>query len=683
MRHLFSSLLGLCLVLSIQAQSTLSAGDIAFTGYQADNPDIFSFVALTDIPANTTITFTDNGWYGDQSGFRANEGSLSLTFTAAVACGTEVKVEDGVVTGASANQSGSNPAFSTGGDQIFAYQGSQSSPTFIAGLSMNGAWDADATDSKTSALPSALTLGVSANEINPERDNAVYNCTTTTGTVAELRAAINNGANWTTNNSLGLSFPSNCSFTITDCGSTPPPPPIVCPTEAFINEFHYDNAGGDVGEFIEVAVSDDFMGNLSDLKVELYNGNGGSSYNILELSSATEGSTEGGYTYYTLNLPSNGLQNGSPDGMALACGTTIIEFLSYEGSMTATNGAANGMTSTDVGVAESSSQVIGGSIQLIDNVWTLTCDDTPGAANALGLPCGWSDSEGLGCTAGATTYDPSTETFTLSSGDCQIGGYPYIADQISFVHEELCGDGTIKAYIETVNGNGIAGIQMRETLDPGAKKIEIGTNRTNRIMRASRFVNNYPAFPQELYSLDKFWLKIERTGNTFKAFASVDDVVYFPYLFQTISMGSCIEAGIFVYSKDGSAVTADFTDVEVIEGPIALAAENKDVTPSEANTTALGSGTTNALATANTTTANIGLTPNPARDVVTLNLDQVIGEETIIRIFNINGQLMNQLQFDSIEDAKHDINIDELPAGTYYVNVRTTSTQQTLKLIKQ
>ncbi|MCH2081057.1 MAG: T9SS type A sorting domain-containing protein, partial [Saprospiraceae bacterium] len=490
----------------------------------------------------------------------------------------------------------------------------------------------------------------------------------TEGTMAPVR--LYNSAN-----------PSECfvDFMI----NVPVCPEPSCPTEAFINEFHYDNAGGDVGEFIEVAVSDDFMGNLSDLKVELYNGNGGSSYNILELSSATEGSTEGGYTYYTLNLPSNGLQNGSPDGMALACGTTLIEFLSYEGTMTASNGVANGMTSTDVGVAESSSQVIGGSIQLIDNVWTLTCDDTPGAANALGLPCGWSDSEGVGCTAGATTYDPSTETFTLSSGDCQIGGYPYTADQISFVHEELCGDGTIKAYIEAVNGNGIAGIQMRETLDPGAKKVEIGTNRTNRIVRAYRFTNNYPAFPQELYSLDKFWLKIERTGNTFKAFASVDDIVYYPYLFQTISMGSCIEAGIFVYSKDGSAVTADFTDVEVINGPIPFAAEIKDVTQSEANTTALGSGTTNAFATANTATANIGLTPNPARDVVTLNLDQVIGEETIIRIFNINGQLMNQLQFDRVEDANHDINIDELPAGTYYVNVRTTSTQQTLKLIKQ
>jgi hypothetical protein len=39
--------------------------------------------------------------------------------------------------------------------------------------------------------------------------------------------------------------------------------------------------------------------------------------------------------------------------------------LSYEGSFTATNGPANGMTSTDIGIAEESNAVIGSSLQLI------------------------------------------------------------------------------------------------------------------------------------------------------------------------------------------------------------------------------------------------------------------------------------------------------------------------------
>jgi hypothetical protein len=49
----------------------------------------------------------------------------------------------------------------------------------------------------------------------------------------------------------------------------------------------------------------------------------------------------------------NGLQNGAPDGIALVDNTgKSHSVLSYEGVFVATNGAANGMTSTDIGVAE-------------------------------------------------------------------------------------------------------------------------------------------------------------------------------------------------------------------------------------------------------------------------------------------------------------------------------------------
>ena len=48
----------------------------------------------------------------------------------------------------------------------------------------------------------------------------------------------------------------------------------------------------------------------------------------------------------------HGMQNGAPDGLALVPGTTVVEFLSYEGAMTATNGPAVGLTSTDIGVSE-------------------------------------------------------------------------------------------------------------------------------------------------------------------------------------------------------------------------------------------------------------------------------------------------------------------------------------------
>ena len=55
----------------------LSTGDIAFTAFNADGDDDFAIVALADIPANTTIYFSDNEPNSDGTGFLDyNEGQL-------------------------------------------------------------------------------------------------------------------------------------------------------------------------------------------------------------------------------------------------------------------------------------------------------------------------------------------------------------------------------------------------------------------------------------------------------------------------------------------------------------------------------------------------------------------------------------------------------------------------------
>lgn len=127
----------------------------------------------------------------------------------------------------------------------------------------------------------------------------------------------------------------------------------------WINEFHYDNAGGDTGEFIEIAGPAGL--NLTGYSVVLYNGNGGGTYNTIALS-GTIPAGQNGSGVIVVNLPANGLQNGGttgapePDGIALVGpGDQVLEFVSYEGVITATGGVAAGMTSTDVGVFETGS----------------------------------------------------------------------------------------------------------------------------------------------------------------------------------------------------------------------------------------------------------------------------------------------------------------------------------------
>ena len=75
------------------AQAALvGPGDIAFTGWNADSRDAFSFVALTEINPGETIIFTDNEW--DGASFNSGEGELSWTANSLVAAGTVVALSD-------------------------------------------------------------------------------------------------------------------------------------------------------------------------------------------------------------------------------------------------------------------------------------------------------------------------------------------------------------------------------------------------------------------------------------------------------------------------------------------------------------------------------------------------------------------------------------------------------------
>lgn len=133
----------------------------------------------------------------------------------------------------------------------------------------------------------------------------------------------------------------------------------AAPTVAFIAEIHYDNAGTDTGEFVEVQLP---AGSSSaGLSVVRYNGFDGTVYGTDALPAVT--APADGPAVAVLDYPSNGLQNGAPDGLALVDATgAVLELLSYEGVFTATSGPATGLTSTDIGVAETGTEPAGQSL---------------------------------------------------------------------------------------------------------------------------------------------------------------------------------------------------------------------------------------------------------------------------------------------------------------------------------
>ncbi len=160
----------------------------------------------------------------------------------------------------------------------------------------------------------------------------------------------------------------------------------------FINELHYDNVSTDTGEGIEIAGPAGT--DLADYSLVFYNG-GGSSTTPAPLSGVGTVNLTGvisdlgaGYGVRWFDIP--GIENGSNDGVALYKKSTaqVVQFLSWEGVMIGGTGVANGMTSTNLPVSESTPPVAGTSLQLTGTgtsygnfTWAVSAAATPGSLN--------------------------------------------------------------------------------------------------------------------------------------------------------------------------------------------------------------------------------------------------------------------------------------------------------------
>jgi predicted extracellular nuclease len=220
-------------------------------------------------------------------------------------------------------------------------------------------------------------------------------------------------------------------------------------TTIFINEIHYDNAGTDVNEGVEIAGPAGT--NLSGWSIVLYNGNPTqrTSYATISLS-GTIPCQRGGYGTLNFNGPTGGIQNGNtandePDGIALVNGTTLVQFLSYEGSFVAANGPANGQTSTNIGVIEDGNNATTTSLQLQGSgttygnfTWAGPITQTRGAVNT-----------GQTFTAASPVCPPtlSINDVTQDEGNAATTTFTFTVSL-----SEAAGPGGVSFTVNTANG---------------------------------------------------------------------------------------------------------------------------------------------------------------------------------------------------------------------------------------
>lgn len=214
MKSIITSLIICFSTMQIFAQ--IQAGDIAFLAMQSDAPDAFAFVALRDIPGNTSISFTDNGWNG--SALFTNEQTVVWTAPLiGVPAGSVIIMQEDTALPQSAHNieliigpgaaTGELNGFATAGDQILAYTGTVNNPNFIAAISLNlflPICNLTSTgNTNFTCLPAPLEESINAVVIAGDStgtDNLFLDFPEFSGNASEILAFIMNTENWTYDN---------------------------------------------------------------------------------------------------------------------------------------------------------------------------------------------------------------------------------------------------------------------------------------------------------------------------------------------------------------------------------------------------------------------------------------------------------------------------------------------------
>jgi hypothetical protein len=245
---LFKTLFFFTVLLSFiasEAQTVLSAGDIAIIGFKTNNNtdagnDAVKLLTLRELSCDTRFIVTDNNWNSATNNWFCNddEFAVELTVTSTVLAGSIIYIDldaaggpvsssTGALTKVSlGNPWGTNFGLNSQGDNVFVLQGSRLSPNFIFGMRHNGTFStggdcaSGSTPRNNTGLPSGLSLGSTAIQMASPQNQWHYNCVSATTSLyinnrAAILSNISNNANWIS--TAGQQWNTNsCIFNILD-----------------------------------------------------------------------------------------------------------------------------------------------------------------------------------------------------------------------------------------------------------------------------------------------------------------------------------------------------------------------------------------------------------------------------------------------------------------------------------
>ncbi len=153
------------------------------------------------------------------------------------------------------------------------------------------------------------------------------------------------------------------------------------------------------------------------------------------------------------------------------------------------------------------------------------------------------------------------------------------ADEFRFAWKRLTGNGTIIARVDSIERSSDwvkAGVMIRESLDAGSQFAAVyitpdyGCRFQARSMTSTAATSDSAVVtPEQTAIKAPYWVKLERTGNDFKAYYSANGTTWTPMVWnpQTITMTGDVYVGLALTSHSATAQTAaEFSGVATSGG---------------------------------------------------------------------------------------------------------------------
>ena len=195
-------------------------------------------------------------------------------------------------------------------------------------------------------------------------------------------------------------------------------------------------------------------------------------------------------------------------------------------------------------------------------------DSAPASATSAAagaLPSGWLHRDvGENEMPGSADYsEASGNTFILKTAGGNIGG---VSDALGFTYQEVVGDFVITGRLLNVDETGKkkVGLMVRQSLAPEARAIaltlgEVGARQCRFGTRAD--ASDSMTWQQgDDYTWAPVWFKIQRTGNAFTGYQSIDGINWFKVGSSTAPFANHCLVGLAVTAQNKDASNTTFFD---------------------------------------------------------------------------------------------------------------------------